>query len=262
MFYFDLPLVNILSNFLAAETNDQVDEDPETANDHVDVPGAQKKPVQIAGRDGDYQAATNVLDRYPLRPNHLEDMTLAQFATIFIVAYQIPKNVQFDSDGCSTDLSEQTVLNTQIFLSNVIKLKEMESLMKLRRFPLVLRIHSSKRKEGHEEHYSELVLFVPWRDERKEFCRWDPKQCIEIYNMKKNELQANKAKVFPGEEIIDALNTVDLEQLKPSHLYDSIASQNVQQNDDDQDLGTIDDPDFESFAYTGNLGQEINSKSF
>ena len=32
--------------------------------------------------------------------------------------------------------------------------------MRLRNFPAVLRIHNSKKKEGHEEQYSELLLFT------------------------------------------------------------------------------------------------------
>ena len=41
--------------------------------------------------------------------------------------------------------------------------------MRLRKTPAVIRYHNSTKKEGHEQQYSELVLFTNWRDEKKEF---------------------------------------------------------------------------------------------
>ena len=182
-------------------------------------------------------------------------MVLAQFATSYVVAYNISEGIKFDNDGCSTENSEQTIFNTEIMLPHHLRLKDNFGYMRLRRFPLVLRYHTSKRKEGHEEQYSELLLFCHWRNEVKEFHRWNSKGCIEIFDKRRQELLDNKSKIFPGEEILEALNMTDLEEMKPSHIYDMIASQNVQQNEDDIDEGTIDDLDFESFSYTGNLGQ-------
>ena len=54
--------------------------------------------------------------------------------------------------------------------------------MRLRTYPIVLRVHSSKRKEGHEKHYVDLMLFSHWRDEIKEFI--DILQMIVELNMK------------------------------------------------------------------------------
>ena len=42
--------------------------------------------------------------------------------------------------------------------------------MRLRSFPAVMRIHSSKKKGGsHEQQYSELLLYTNFRDEVAEF---------------------------------------------------------------------------------------------
>ena len=38
--------------------------------------------------------------------------------------------------------------------------------MALRTKPFVLRIHASKKKEYLEGIYSELLLYLPWRDEK------------------------------------------------------------------------------------------------
>ena len=224
------------------------------------MPAKPNKTVQIAGREGDYQAATTVIDRYPLRPESLENMVLAQFATSYVVANKISQGIKFDTKGCSIDLSDQRIFNSEVLLPKHITLQENLGVMRLRNFPQVLRYHTSKRKEGHEEQYSELFLFCHWRNEVQEFKRWSPKGCIKVYEDRKQELIENKSKMFPGEQIIYALDTADLEELKPSHIFDLIASQNVQENDDDKEIGTTDDPDFESFGYTGNLAQENKDK--
>ena len=252
-----LPISEHTGLFCLSDPDDQEEllENETEANDHTTVSNATKKSVKIVGREGDYQIATAVHDRYPARPNKLENMVLAQFAISYVVAYKIPKSTQFDNEGCSTDLSDQTIYNTFILLPNHITLKENMGILRLRTFPQVLRYHLSKRKEGHEEHYSELLLFCSWRNEVGDFQRHDPKKCIEIYEKRKDEWQRNKKAIFPGEDIIDIIETNDLEEMKPLHLYDMIASQNMQQNDDDLDSGVTDDPDYESFGYTGNLAQ-------
>ena len=235
-----------------------VDNEPD---ENITVNNASKKSVRIEGREGDYKAAITVHDRYPMRPNKLEKMTLAQFATLYLVTYKILKSAVFDNDGCSKDFSDQIIYNTSILLPNHITLKENMGIMRLRNFPQVLRYHASKRKEGHEEHYSELLLFCSWRNEVQDFHRWSPKDCIDTYEQRKEELQENKKAIFPGEDIIDIIDTTDLEETKPIHLYDMIASQSMQQNDDDKDQGVTDDPDFESFGYTGNLAQNVEKNS-
>ena len=245
-----------MSFFSYSDENDENDELDESEPQKEVATSSTKKTVQIAGRDGNYQIATTILDRYPMRPNRLEEMTLAQFSTCYVVAYTVAQSTQFDKDGCSNDLSNQNVFNTQVLLPQHITLKENLGLMRLRRFPQVMRFHSSKRKEGHEEHYSELLLFCHWRNEVVDFKRSNPKACIEVYEERRQELIDNKSNLFPGEQVLEAIDTADLEELKPTHIYDLIASQNVQDNEDDREQGVLDDPDFESFGYTGNLGEE------
>ena len=129
--------------------------------------------------------------------------------------------------------------------------------MRLRTYPIVLRIHSSKRKEGHEQHYSELLLFSHWRDEIKDFHRHSPDECMAEYeNRKELEINPNRKKMFPGENIIEL---ADFGDLKPVHVYDNLDCQGNQQNLDDLAAGCMDDPEFESFGYLGNLKQNTES---
>ena len=188
-------------------------------------------------------------------------MCLAQFATSYTVCYSIPQKANFDKDGCSQELSYQFIFHTDIKLPSHLNLQNNMGCMRLRRFPQVMRIHSSKRKEGHEEHYSELLLHCHWRDEVKEFCRWSAKDCVSVYEERKEELKQNKSKIFPGEEVLDVIDTEDISEMKPTHLYDTLASQNVQQNEDDLLEGCSDAPEFESIGYTGNLASESHGPS-
>ena len=237
--------------YVSEEDTGDVDEE------EMDNEESTSKPnVRISGRTGLYQPSTCQFDYYKWRPKSLEKICVAQFLTSYIKKQNIPKNCSFDDDGCSHELSNQMMFNTDINLPKTILLQEGLGVMGLRRIPLVLRYHNSKKKEGHEEHYSELLLFCNWRNETKDFHRHNPKSCTDTYDERINELRANKECIFPGEDFMAANTTEDIEKSRPMHLYDTLASQNVQQNEDDQQEGVTDDPHFESISYTGNLGQD------
>ena len=55
--------------------------------------------------------------------------------------------------------------------------------------------------------------------------------------------------------------TEDIDDLKPIRSIDFLDSQGQQQNEDDQEEGAIDDPEYESIGYTGNLNPEVPSRS-
>ena len=58
--------------------------------------------------------------------------------------------------------------------------------------------------------------------------------------------------MFPGEDVIEL---ADIGDLKPEHVYDTLDCQGEQENLDDLAAGCIDDPEFESFGYLGDLNQ-------
>ena len=64
--------------------------------------------------------------------------------------------------------------------------------------------------------------------------------------------------------MIAMMETAELEMLKPIHLTDTLDCQGAQANDDDNEVGCIEDPIFETFGYTGNLkmNQEGKTKQF
>ena len=83
--------------------------------------------------------------------------------------------------------------------------------MSLRTYEAVLRIHSSSKKEGHEEYYSELLLFYPWRNELDELKRLYPGDCIKMYQENITTIHKNKSSIFPCSESIDEIH-VNLEK--------------------------------------------------
>lgn len=234
------------------------DSDNETENN---VNEKQKQPVKLPGKSGTYQEATTIHDRYASRPrsvspnsnSRLENMCLAQFAISYTYTAKLPKTIEMDENGCSKNLSLQTVFGSETCLPNYIKLENDLGYMRLRTFPQVLRIHSSKRKEGHEQHYSELVLFTHWRNEIDEFFEDSMEDCIAQYQSRRDEIISNRKAIYPGEDIIELLENGDLEYGKPEHFADILDCQGEQNNEDDNAEGSIDDPEFESISYMGNL---------
>lgn len=214
--------------------------------------------IAIEGREGKYKQATTVIDRYCERPKYLEMMCLAQFGTSYVYAKTIPKKVILDKDGISIDeMSDQCIFNTEIRLPKYIEIGENLGFMRLRTYPAVLRIHSSKKKEGHEQHYSELMLFSHWFNEVEELARNDPERCISLYsNEKKNEVISNRKKLYPGEDVISLMDNDDFKLQRPTHIYDTLNGQGEQENADNNEDGPEDAPEFETFGYLGNLSQE------
>jgi hypothetical protein len=234
----------------AFQVNDQNNDD----SDAEEVVESDVKPISIEGKTGKYQQTISVHDRYASRPEELDEMCLAQFATSYTQTSRLPKKIEWTDGGTSIEITTQKILNTNKKLPKYIHLNHNFGFMRLRTFPAVLRIHSSKRKEGHEQHYSELLLFCPWRDEIKDFSRGNADECVQKYMNKKADIDKIRSIFFPGEETITLLESGEYQDLdRPSHIYDLLDAQREQENDDDQAEGMVEDPAFESHRYLGNL---------
>ena len=252
---FDDEFENYLETENEMEQGDEgSDSESEEQSEHQKPP--PRKKLKIDGRPGLYEESITVHLRYSNRPRALEAMCLAQFATSYVYTSRIPKRIIFD-EGCSTEFSNQTIFGSEKeFLPKYISLGGDLGKMRLRAFPAVLRIHSSKKKVGHEKEYAELLLFLSWRDEVKELHPEEEVKCIEKYGDKLLEIQDNREAIFPGERTINLLDNEDLEIHRPAHLCDMLDTQGDQENEDDLAIGAEDDPQFESFSYTGNLAKE------
>lgn len=237
------------------EEAEKANSDDEDVEEKIQGHG-DKDLVEIEGRAGKFKEATTVHDRYLERPSDLDEMCLAQFAICYTPIKKLPKGCKMTEDGISEERSKtQSMLrDAEKKLPKYLQLKNNFGCMRLRTFPAVLRIHSSKKKEGHEKEYSELLLFAHWRDEEKDFYIDDAQECLNQYNtVRKDEIQDNRTKLFPGESTIETIPTTDLVVEKPTLVYDMIDPQTQQDNEDDRAVGPCEDPMFESHGYTGNL---------
>ena len=256
---------SIFCKKVSEEENDEIDQNDSDSDDgeteEEQNPIGKKKPIKIEGRLGYYQESITVHDRYASRPRSaspnvegkLEKICLAQFATSYTPISKLPQKAVLDEEGCSKLLTPQKIFNSNTFLPKYIKLENDLGYMRLRTFPNVMRIHTTKNKdELHEKYYSELVLFAHWRNEEIEFHRNDMEKCVAEYMNRKVEVDANQKKMYPGESALpDDLNLEDIR--KPEHISDELDCQGEQNNEDDQAEECVDDPEYESFGYPGNL---------
>ena len=258
------------SKFFTRVKDDKVDSDDEDEIEEIneerekDEELEKQKPESstkctIEGREGKYKESITVIDRYVIRPTYLENMCMAQFAISYVFASTVPKRIVFDENGISNEFSDQMMYHSNVKLPKYISLESSGlGKIRLRSFPAVMQIHSSKKKDGHEQQYSELLLYTAWRDERL-FHEDDANKCIKKYHEKFEEIKQNKETIYPGEETMLLLENFDFEKNRPEHMFDMLDSQRQQENEEDKIVGVTDDPDFESFAYTGNLGQETKT---
>ena len=54
------------------------------------------------------------------------------------------------------------------------------------------------------------------------------------------------------------MHSFDPGENHPQHIYDTLDNQREQEEAEDMEIGAQDDPEYESFGYTENLGQENN----
>ena len=212
----------------------------------------QGEAVHIAGKAGKYKQSCPVHDRYAQRPDYAEEMCLAQFASYYTFAgKRVPKSAEFDESGASKETSDdRMIFCTDKVLPKYLKLKgDNSEFMRLRGLPYIIRIHRSEKKEGHAMHYSELLLYIPWRDEESEFFRHEPERCISEYAKHSSTIKFIKEQIFLGEDTVELLDCDMKELPRPTHKYASIDPQAEQELDDDQEEGIVDDPKYAARDY-------------
>ena len=195
------------------------------------------------------------LFRYASRPICVEDICLAQFASHYTFTKKVPASVTFDDEtGASTEISTRKIFTKDQCLPKYLTLYNDNEFMRLRAIPAVLRIHRSTKKEGHEQHYSELLLYIPWSNEEVDIPRkFD--ECLAQYRSNKETIECVKKQIFLGDDTVQMLDA-DLEENRPIPIYDQIDPQREQELDDDRDQGLIDDPKYASLDFGDDFKDE------
>ena len=216
--------------------------------------------IQIEGRDGSYKPSLTLIDKYAKRPDKLRNITLAQFATNYRALRSLPKDVvmiQSELGMFSEDISHQfSIWTTNEELPVIIKLKKNLGYMKLRNHQIVLRYHTSKKKGGHEEFFSEMLLFSSWIDEIDELHPYDAIKCYNEYLKRLDFITSIKKTIFPGEKAVDVLNSDFHQELRPQHFYDQLNCQTEQENEDQAEELAEEDLEIAPLQFDGNYTEE------
>ena len=230
---------------------DEIDNDNDDAISADEIEQAipdLEQTVTIEGRTGKYQKAITMDDKYTQRPKCLEDMCLAQFATSYSYASSVPKGIKFSEDGMSLTNEGIKVTSlrkygeTENELPCYLKLKSIPGYLRLRKVPAVLRFHLPPKKDGDERYYAELFLYFPWRNEENDL----PRKCLKKYNDNSDVIVKNKQGIFPFSSTMELLENgnINLEEDRPTHVYDLLDSNLEQQNQDDEICGNEEDSEY------------------
>ena len=160
--------------------------------DGEDVP--QKGTIEVEGSDKKYIKVTEIHGKYAKRPKQLENICLAQFAISYDMMTCKQGAEKTFINGCSKETSDKPEMKIVAMkerdetpLPMYIKLEDNLGYMKLRQQRSVLRRHKIKEdKNPHEFYYSQLLLFMHWRNEEKDLHRWDLEKCRNLFEKKAN----------------------------------------------------------------------------
>ena len=180
--------------------------------------------VHIDGKQGSYILKPCLQDKYALRSDDVEDLCFAAFAMFYDSVKKIPKQE-----------------NNQEFIQNktleqypsYIILKKNGGFVKKRNFPHILRYHQIPiHSHFHEYLYSELLFFLPWRDEETEFYPHDWKACQDVFNKNHKLIETNKDKLFPHKNNLQKARELykEMSKIEDSVIADNLDSTNEQDN--------------------------------
>ena len=128
--------------------------------------------------------------------------------------------------------------------------------------------HLSKKKDGHEQFYAEMLLFSPWMNEVEELFPYDEEKCVKVYKKRMDGISCIKNIIFPGESAINLESCEFFEQERPTHVFDNFDCQGQQENEEINDLviGEDDQLDIAPLPWNGvdeaeNLETNTNRES-
>ena len=206
-----------------SEEDDDEDVEDNSEENLFEIDGQQKK----------FKKLRTIHEHYADRPEALEEMCLAKFATTYETVAK-PKTVSF-TDQIS-DTNDHKILAYGKYVPKWI-LMNSGTCMRARMSSAVLRIHSSKKKKDFEEQYAELLLFFPWRNE-SELCSEDGTKVIQLFNENLETILQNRKDVLPYSSMVAEMKEYlkHPAEMRPSNIFDTLDSTLEQENADDEEL--------------------------
>ena len=134
--------------FMSATPAEKSDDVENLVDEEEPVVESNKTPVTLEGKKGQFKEVQTIHQKYSQRPEVLDDVCLAQFATsyTYIRADKIPKVITWEKNASiETGTLKQFGMEEKL-LPKYIELFDSGTFMSLRTKPFVLRIHASKKK--------------------------------------------------------------------------------------------------------------------
>ena len=199
--------------------------------------------------------ALNMLDRYANRPDNLENMCYASFASNY--KQKSVENANIDDDDTIGSILKSVAGYIELPEDpNIIKLKNECGYMRKRNRPCVIRWHSVSKDKTPELYCLRLLqLYLPWRNE-DELCHSDGSFSSKFEEVK--DFIHDTIKKF---EPFDEITTEDLQ-----NAYDSSDNDDEDDSDEDSDNEfSIFDPNILEYdteaSVTSNIGAATTSNT-
>ena len=164
----------------------------------------------------------NIIDRYAARPQHLEDISLAEFAANYTYKRETTNDVTQCEDDISGESDTQIQSDDDVSQQSIITLQNDLGCMRKRKKKAIIRWHNFNLEKEPEKHFrSRIMLFMPWRQEdnlRKNYKSYANRYHDEIDKIKKVECLF----IHHEEEINDAFQQLQAVG-PPEDAWDSLA---------------------------------------
>ena len=180
---------------------------------------------------------TNILDRYAARPNRLEGMCLAAFAANYGYKTSARNKDNLQGDNSSQDDSDDEVAEDNLPKQIVLK-RDLGHMVK-RKTEAIIRSHQFSVHQDPEKYYhSQLLLYLPWRDEASDLLQTSYKTC---YTDNTVVIRENKSRFeHHAEDVAVAMDNLE-EFGVPEDSWGDIAAQNEQARGDEREEGNHQD---------------------
>jgi hypothetical protein len=204
--------------------------------------------------DSDEVYMTGLVQRYAARTDFINSMCLSDFAVEYDVSYSRLQNIHDDIQPC----------NDSAEFDRIITLQKGMGKMRHRKSRAVLLTHKfSLEKEPDKFYHSQLMLFIPWRDEKKDLHGYQTYS--QSYAAKECEIAAMKVKFdYCSPEISSAIDMFT-NYGPPVSAWDAIASQQQQDNEASIHEGAVAETFIDSadddFLTSGFLDDNVSSSS-
>ena len=246
------------TTFLANAKDQGEDAESGSEDENEGVNGGQI--LSVVGYNGKFRKAQSKHEKYALRPDELEDICFAQFATTYVLCQK--KNIELKG-MVSEELSEVRHFITWEQLPKFIMLKD-GKILEARNRMKILRLHNVRNKEGHEEAFALLLLFWRWRDERIDLKYEDPEACLQLLKEKEIEdvVEENRNAMLPYSNLKKSIEDLVKNEERATHIYENINVNNEQENlDDAENLEPLDLDELPQEEGEKTFAAKINSET-